>query len=109
MLVPKFVDCNWAQLRELAVVVIAFTLCGAHVGHEWGSRIGMCERASALRFCTGRRIISKSYSAKASCHRATWPSGYLKLFQKDWKSRLRREKKYNFSQIFGPELRRVVR
>ncbi len=30
-------------------------------------------------------------------------------YQKDWKSRLRREKRYNFSQIFGPELRRVVR
>ncbi len=29
--------------------------------------------------------------------------------QKDWKSRLRREKRYNFSQIFGPQLRRVVR
>ncbi len=72
MLVPVFVDCNWAQLRVLAVVVIAFTPYGAHVGHEWGSRIAMCERASALRCCDPRRwIISKSYSAKASCHRAT--------------------------------------
>ncbi len=75
------VDCNRPQLRVLGAVVIALTPCDAHVGHECGSLIGMRENTSALRYCDpARRIILKSYSAKASCHPATWPSGSLKLF-----------------------------
>ncbi len=69
MLASGSIDCKMPQLRVLAVVVIAFTFCGAHVGHEYGSRIGMRERATALRCCDpGRWRISKSNSAKASCH-----------------------------------------
>ncbi len=42
MLVPGFVDCIWAQLRVLAVVVIAFTPYGAHVGlSHWNVREGV--------------------------------------------------------------------
>ncbi len=50
MLASGSIDCKMPQLRVLAVVVIAFTPCGAHVGHGWGTG-----GALALEFARGRQ------------------------------------------------------
>ncbi len=64
--------------------------------------------------------LSDSFEYLAhNCDQAHWTVVSLRIiakigipsdkYQKDWTSRLRREKRYNFSQIFCPKLRRVVR